>query len=149
MSGEARQFELEEANGLVPRLTLEFARLARLREEIASLAKELGGADAAVELLERRRMPAPAEVRTAEQLRALADNVNRTLDRIHELGCVVKDVELGLVDFYGVVDGKRVFLCWQFGEGSVTFFHGLDEGFSERRPLVADEQGIAPARWVN
>jgi hypothetical protein len=149
VSGEAREFDLEEANGLVPRLTLEFARLARLREEIASVAKELGGPDAAVELLDRRRVPAAQEVRSAEHLRALADDVNRTLERVHDLGCVVKDVELGLVDFYGAVEGKRVFLCWQFGEGAVGYFHGLDEGFSERRPLLPDEQGNPPPRWVN
>jgi len=150
MSGEAREFNLEEANGLVPRLTLEFARLARLREEISAIARELGGAEVAVGFLEHKRTPEASQTRSAEQLRALADDVNRTLERIQELGCVVKDVELGLVDFYGAVEGKRVFLCWQFGEGSVGYFHGLDEGFSERRPLMADEEGQGkPANWVN
>jgi hypothetical protein len=149
MGDDAREFDLEEANGLVPRLTLEFARLARLREQIASLAKQLGGAEAAVEFLERTRVPLAGEVRSSEQLRAFADDVNRTLERIQELGCVVKDVELGLVDFYGVVEGKRVFLCWQFGEGAISFFHGLDEGFSERRPLATDDEGGTPTRWVN
>jgi hypothetical protein len=150
MAGDAREFDLEEANSLVPRLTLEFARLARLREEIAILAKDLGGAEAAVAFLEKTRQPEANEVRSVEQLRALADDVNRTLERVHELGCVVKDVELGLVDFYGTVEGKRVFLCWQFGEGAVRYFHGLDEGFSERRPLLLDDDGEGiPARWVN
>ncbi len=150
MAGEAREFDLEEANGLVPRLTLEFGRLARLREEVATLATKLGGPDLAVGFLERTRVPEPNEVRSVEQLRALADDVNRTMERIQELGCVVKDVELGLVDFYGTVEGKRVFLCWQFGEGSVRYFHGLDEGFSERRSLLFDDEGEGPpARWVN
>lgn len=150
MAGEAREFDLEEANGLVPRLTLEFARLARLRQEIATLARDLGGAELAVGFLEKTRVPEASEVRAVQQLRALADDVNRTMERIQELGCVVKDVELGLVDFYGTVEGKRVFLCWQFGEGSVRYFHALDEGFSERRPLLVDDEGEGlPARWVN
>jgi hypothetical protein len=150
MGSDAREFDLEEANGLVPRLTLEFARLARLREGIAALARDLGGPEAAAEFLERTRDPAADEVRATEQLRALADDVNRTLERIQELGCVVKDIELGLVDFYSAIEGKRVFLCWQFGEGMISYFHGLDEGFSERRPLVVDDDGEGQtARWVN
>jgi hypothetical protein len=51
------------------------------------------------------------------------------------LGCLVKDLDLGLVDFYAQLDGETVFLCWQFGEPAVTHFHGVEEGFAGRRPI--------------
>lgn len=151
MSSGPRQFTIEEANGLVPRLTLEFGRLARLREEIASLARKLGGPDIAVEFLERRRTPITSEVAAAERLRQLADDVSRTLARIQELGCLVKDVERGLIDFHGELEGRRVLLCWQFGEATVTHVHGLDEGFANRRPLIVEEDSAEgpPERWMN
>jgi hypothetical protein len=47
----------------------------------------------------------------------------------------VKDLEQGLVDFYAVMDGEPVFLCWQFGEPAVTHWHGIDEGFAGRQPI--------------
>jgi len=113
---EPRIFTIEEANGLIPRLTLEFSRIARLREGVAKVARRLGGPDAAVDLLEHRRDAMPGEGEYAERLRELADDIGRTVARIHDLGCLVKDLEMGLVDFYGSHEGKTVFLCWQFGE---------------------------------
>ena len=41
----------------------------------------------------------------------------------------------GLVDFYGHVDGKAVWLCWKYGEDAVTHYHGLNEGFAGRKPI--------------
>ena len=51
------------------------------------------------------------------------------------MGAVLKDPRTGLVDFYGQVDGKRVWLCWKYGEDAVTHYHGLDEGFSGRKAI--------------
>jgi len=131
-------FTVEEANGLIPRLTLEFGRIARLREGVARVARTLGGPDAAVDLLERRRPLLPGEGEHAERLRELADDIGRTVARIHDLGCLVKDLEMGLVDFYGKHEGKTVFLCWQFGEAEVVHFHPLDSGFESRQRLAHD-----------
>jgi hypothetical protein len=54
---------------------------------------------------------------------------------VNALGCLVKDVEQGLVDFYSMLDGEAVFLCWQFGEPGVTHWHPVDEGFAGRQPI--------------
>ncbi|HEX3343727.1 MAG TPA: DUF2203 domain-containing protein, partial [Polyangiaceae bacterium] len=68
----------------------------------------------------------------------LADHVNRyqsAWDELQEMGAVLKDPRTGLVDFYGQVDGKRVWLCWKYGEEAVTHYHGLHEGFSGRKAI--------------
>jgi hypothetical protein len=54
---------------------------------------------------------------------------------VTSLGAVVKDVRTGLVDFYGRLDGRTVWLCWRYGEERIDFFHELDTGFSSRKPL--------------
>ena len=54
---------------------------------------------------------------------------------MNAMGCLVKDLEAGLVDFYAVQDDEPVFLCWQFGEPSVAHWHALDEGFAGRKPI--------------
>jgi hypothetical protein len=130
-----RVLSLEEANGLVPRLTTELSRLAKLREAVAEVARALGGPDEAVEILERRRDASPTQVASADRLRAMADEIAGVVSRIHDLGGLVKDLELGLVDFYGEVEGETVFWCWQFGEAEVGHWHSLDEGFSSRKPV--------------
>jgi hypothetical protein len=47
----------------------------------------------------------------------------------------VKDLETGLVDFYAERDGESVFLCWQFGEPSVAYWHPIEGGFAARQPI--------------
>lgn len=132
---QPRIFSLEEANGLVPRLTTELSRLARLREAVADVARALGGPDDAVDILEERRVATPVEASLAERLRAMADEIAAVVSRIHDLGGLVKDLELGLVDFYGEVDGETVFWCWQYGESEIGYWHSLDEGFANRKPV--------------
>ncbi|MDQ1456248.1 MAG: hypothetical protein QOH28_1868 [Actinomycetota bacterium] len=52
-----------------------------------------------------------------------------------ELGVVLKDLDLGLLDFPSVREGEDVLLCWQVGEEAVTSWHRLEEGFAGRKPI--------------
>jgi hypothetical protein len=65
----------------------------------------------------------------------VVNDANRLLAEINEVGCRVTDVEMGLVDFPARLDGAEVYLCWQMDEVEVAFFHGIDEGYTGRRPL--------------
>jgi hypothetical protein len=57
------------------------------------------------------------------------------VNAIHELGGVVKDLDTGLVDFPARLAGVVAFLCWRLGEDEIDHWHGIDEGFSGRKPL--------------
>jgi len=59
--------------------------------------------------------------------------------KLEEIGCVLKDIRTGLVDFPAVRLGTRVWLCWKLGEDNVSFWHGLQEGFAGRKMVVEDE----------
>ena len=50
-------------------------------------------------------------------------------------GILLRDPEVGLVDFPAEREGRRVFLCWRLDEGSVAYFHEERGGFSGRQPL--------------
>ena len=55
--------------------------------------------------------------------------------KINQLGCFVKDIERGLVDFYYELNDEVVFLCWRYGEDKINHWHALNSGFTGRRPL--------------
>ena len=57
------------------------------------------------------------------------------IEEIQGLGGVIKDLGLGLVDFPHLRDGRVVNLCWRYGERRITHWHGLDEGYTARKPL--------------
>jgi len=125
-------FSLAEANALVPRLELILERMQRasliIREELSSLAEELGEAELARFSLHQLLQRKPS-------LHPLFEQLSQSVEEIEEYGCLFKGLELGLVDFPAKVDGETVDLCWQYGEKEVTYYHGREEGFAGRRLL--------------
>lgn len=82
-------------------------------------------------------MIAPRE-RVAE-LRARKDASARSLktdvERIQEIGCQLKDLETGLIDFPTLYRDKEVYLCWKLGESRIGFWHQVEDGYQGRRPI--------------
>lgn len=134
-----RVFTLEAVNALVPRLETavgrQIARRTAIEALLVRLGRELGG-----EVPERIVVdPAdPTEVRELKRdLVAQLETYRAGWREVEEMGAVLKDPRLGLLDFYGEVDGKLVWLCWKYGESECAFYHALSEGFSARRPIGA------------
>jgi len=63
------------------------------------------------------------------------EHLRADLTTLAEEGILLRDPEMGLVDFPAERDGRRVFLCWRLGEASVAWFHEEHAGFSKRQPL--------------
>lgn len=72
---------------------------------------------------------------------SLAESVRGALERIHATGCMVKDLEQGLLDFPAMLNNEEVYLCWRLGEDRIRFWHRQDEGFAGRRPLDPRDRG--------
>ena len=70
----------------------------------------------------------------------LVDIVNR----IQETGVLVKDLDIGLVDFPSLLEGEEIYLCWKLGEEHIEFWHGVDEGFTGRKPIDDPGTGRTP-----
>ena len=68
--------------------------------------------------------------------------LEKEIQKLEELGCVLKDMNSGLIDFPAVRLGTRVWLCWKLGEERVTYWHGLHEGFAGRK--MVDEREFYP-----
>jgi hypothetical protein len=139
MDAGPRFFTVEEANALVSTLEFEFGRIAHVRSQLGPLIQALGGADEAVLVLEQDAEPPPGREADVAVLRSLAGEITAAVERVTGLGCVVKDVDAGLVDFYTVMDGEPALLCWQFGEPAVAHWHGVDEGFAGRKAIEGAE----------
>jgi hypothetical protein len=66
------------------------------------------------------------------------ESLKEAIERIQEYGCVIKDLDIGLVDFPTLFRGQEVYLCWKMGESGIGFWHGTDEGFAGRKPIDRD-----------
>jgi hypothetical protein len=80
----------------------------------------------------------PEMARLRQEIDAAAERINGYVKELQSVGCQLKGFEQGLVDFYGMYEGRLVFLCWQRGEGAVTHWHDLDAGFTGRREITPE-----------
>ena len=123
----AKYFTVEEANDLLPELEPLMAdlidrraRIVRSRNEIDDLisdnVSDVGGREASDLVLEFMA-------------------IERQIIKIRGYGCLLKDLNAGLIDFLSEQDGREVYLCWRIGEPKIEFFHELHTGFSDRKHL--------------
>jgi hypothetical protein len=67
------------------------------------------------------------------------ERLEKEIQKLEELGCVLKDMSIGLIDFPAVRLGTRVWLCWKLGEENVSSWHGLHEGYNARKPVESKD----------
>jgi hypothetical protein len=138
---ESKYFSLTEAERLRVQLepilieAMESRRkMSDVDEEISRLAEKIsrsGGLAVSYEKAAKRRL----------ERNRLEEGIQSALERIIETGCVVKDLDVGLLDFPARIDDQDVFLCWKLGEDRIRFYHRQDEGFSGRKPLDPRDRG--------
>jgi hypothetical protein len=63
------------------------------------------------------------------------ERLDALVHQILDTGVQIKDINLGLLDFSAVREGREVYLCWMHGEEEIAFWHEVDAGFSGRQPL--------------
>jgi len=129
-------FSVEEANRLVPFLETALGGLATLGCEITGLRREIEVLSAIESAGAAASNPDVLALRDRE--RRYAAGLQRFRDLLTEVsrhGCLIRDLEMGLVDFYAMSRNRVICLCWRRGEARVEHWHPVDEGFSGRRPL--------------
>jgi hypothetical protein len=134
-----RFFTVRGIEAMIPRLESLMGRVMDAHAETARIRAALEAAQREVVLAGGMRLR--AEWWRAR--RAAIDKGNRAvrsgLAELLATGGVPKDLELGLVDFLGLVGGREVNLCWRYGEKHVRYWHGLDEGFGGRKAIPESE----------
>ena len=127
-------FSPEEANALIsflePRLSHLVAKKRELDQaqlEMMRLFQDTGASSGNPDLVARE-----ARERRAKEL---GEEIADAVSAVHAKGCVVKDLDQGLVDFYSLKGDRIVILCWQRGERRGAHWHSLSGGFATRRPI--------------
>jgi hypothetical protein len=122
-------------------------RALELRERVAELkswAVRLREVHAEIERLKNfwgKEFDAPdhpdraLRERLVDEWNTVHSRLEKDVEALSKEGVEVKDLDAGLLDFYALLDGEVVFLCWKLGEDEVGYFHALDGGFRSRRPL--------------
>lgn len=129
-----RYYTVEEANALLPELRV-------ILEHFQARRRELEERQQALEAIRQQagengyRLGGEAFLRLKREAESILEECNAAIKKIEALGCLLKDLRLGLVDFPSLREGREVLLCWKPDEAEVAYWHGFTEGFASRKPI--------------
>ena len=128
----SKLFTVNEANALLPEVRpmieriLEIIQRLRAKSEMVIRAEQID--PGTPNLMSRLQQNG--------EIAGLIKQINDSVNEIQQHGCVCKGVEQGLLDFPCLLGEEIVFLCWQYGEPEITYWHRIEDGFAGRRPLL-------------
>ena len=138
---EPRLFTLTEAERARKELEPFLIEAMDCRKKLSGLDMELSAVAARIMMMGGVLVPYEKLAKVRLEHTQLLQGLKSALDHILETGCVIKDLDVGLLDFPSVIDNEEVYLCWKLGEDRIRFYHRQDEGFSGRKPLDPRDLG--------
>ncbi|PYV26330.1 MAG: DUF2203 domain-containing protein [Acidobacteria bacterium] len=142
----AKYFSRLEAEELLPMIGDHLGLALKQKKRIEELDGELARAAAKIMALGGSIPPSGELSENRAQRQEVASQLEEALKQIQQTGCLVKDLDIGLVDFPSLIDGQEVYLCWKLGEERIGYYHGIEEGFAGRKPLDDGEPASGPGR---
>lgn len=136
-SMEPKVFSVQEANNALHPLNESFAKIFYLNERVKTISKDM---QELMNIWDEQILEAdnPDNKFYFEKLKDREEalqELQKTINTIHDSGCIIKDINEGLVDFYCRRGEDLIFLCWKYGEEQIKYWHPLQGGFTGRRPV--------------
>jgi len=124
-----KYFTIEEAEKLLPNIEKILSRTIKLNKALELLNSiEILAVDDYQNL---RRI-----TKTNKQFHKLSYEFFTNMEKLEDMGCMVKDLDTGLIDFFHKFEGRDILLCWKLGEKGIKFWHEIDSGYMGRTPIL-------------
>jgi hypothetical protein len=143
---EQRLFTLKEAERTRRELEPFLVEAIDCRKKLSGLDTQLSAVAARIMMMGGVIVPYDKLAVVRMEHTQLTEALKTSLNRILETGCLIKDLDIGLLDFPSVIANEEVYLCWKLGEDRIRFYHRQDEGFANRKPL--DPRDLGPGDIV-
>jgi hypothetical protein len=138
---EQKLFTLTEAERTRRELEPVLIEAIEIRRKLAPMEDELSELSTRIQVSGGMLVPYEETARLRYERDQLTESLRGALEKIQSTGCVVKDLDAGLLDFPAVIDNEEVYLCWRLGEERIRFWHRQDEGFAGRKPIQPGDTG--------
>jgi hypothetical protein len=111
-----KHFSRHEAEELLPMIEAFLVEARGEKKKLEALREELSLASARIMALGGSVPPFAELAKKKEASQEATSQIAESIAKIQETGCVVKDLDEGLVDFPSLIEGQEVYLCWKLGE---------------------------------
>jgi hypothetical protein len=133
-----RLFTLWEAEKLLPQIREWMREAVSLKTQYDEAEGVLQSLAERITLMGGMVVDSKVAAEAKQRRRSVGEHLQSVLQSVQESGCLVKDLDKGLVDFPTLLRGEEVYLCWKLDEPSIRFWHGVQEGFAGRKAIDRD-----------
>jgi hypothetical protein len=118
-----RRFTVLEANKSLPLVQRIVSDIVRTHADASKLQGQI------------EKAQQPEQTSLQSRLDSAMHRLEDYVDELSEVGCDLKDYQIGLIDFTGKHQGRDICLCWKLGEDKIAYWHELESGFAGRKPV--------------
>ena len=136
-----RLFSLTEAERTRRELEPFLIEAIGARKKLAELEQELQAVATRILMMGGVLVPYAKLAQKRMEHQSLAEVMKTNLEKILSTGCLIKDLDVGLLDFPSIINNEEVYLCWKLGEDRIRYYHRQDEGYGGRKPLGPSGSG--------
>jgi hypothetical protein len=133
-----RRFTLAEAQGLIPRVDRLLREAIAFKSSYEEAEKQIQAFQERVTIMGGLSVDRDTAIQARTQRDGAAAQLRNVIEQVQEVGCLIKDLDIGLVDFPTTYRGVEVYLCWKLGEEDIEHWHGVEEGFRGRKKIDRD-----------
>lgn len=130
-----RTFTLSEAQAMLPVLQQLLKTAVRAQQRIHEIEAESNGLISRILLQGGIQVDPIAVAALKAERERESHKLQDAVGEISVTGVQVKDLDMGLLDFPCLLNGRMVLLCWKLGETAIAHWHGTQEGYANRKPL--------------
>jgi hypothetical protein len=138
---EPKLFSLSEAERARRQVEPLLINAMEGRRQMADLEENLSAISNRIQIMGGVTVDYDVAARMRSDLNQVVAKIKDSLDQIQAKGCIVKDLDSGLVDFPSMIKNEEVYLCWRLGEDRIRFYHSQNEGFAGRKPIDPEDTG--------
>ncbi len=141
-----RLFSLTEAERTRRELEPFLIEAIDARKKLSGLEQELQAVATRILMMGGVLVPYAKLAQKRMEHQSLTDVMKTNLEKILSTGCLIKDLDVGLLDFPSIINNEEVYLCWKLGEDRIRYYHRPEEGYGGRKPL--DPRDLGPGDQV-
>jgi hypothetical protein len=129
----ARYFRLEQAQALIPEIEPLIRQAVTLKGSYEKSESDLRAASQRIAMLGGAQVDRSQLLSLRSRMDASGARLKELLEEIQGYGCLVKDLDSGLLDFPTLYRGEEVYLCWRLDEPDIQYWHPVQDGFQGRK----------------
>jgi hypothetical protein len=130
-----RHFTLTEAERMLPEVDRALRDALFHKAEYQAAEAELNATMQGIRMAGGSRVNPGPILATRARRDASTGALREIFEKIEQMGVLIKNLDIGLIDFLTRYEGREVCLCWKLGEERIRFWHGTEEGFAGRKPI--------------